>query len=152
MERYHLIYQSQAMIPFGRPELLALQRQAQVCNQVHGISGVLLHTADGRFLQLLEGPKAAVWSLYYRRIVLDPRHRDCHVLAEGPCLQLLFTNWAMALRSAEPADVRALLGKVPAINQAVGVPRARTGPELATALRTFTARGPAGYHRSLLPA
>ena len=152
MERYHLIYQSQAMIPFDRPALLALQQRARAFNRAHGIAGVLLHTADGRFLQLLEGPKAAVWSLYYRHIVLDPRHRDCHVLAEGPCPQLLFAGWAMALRFAEPADVRALLASVPALNQALGVPRARTGPELAAALRAFAASGPAGRYYAPWPA
>ena len=152
MELYYLIYQSQAMIPFDRPALLALQQQAQAWNRAHGISGLLLHTADGRFLQLLEGDKGAVWPLYYCHIALDPRHRDCHVLAEGSCRHPSFAGWAMALRFAEPSDVRALLAKVPAQNQALGEPRARTGPELAAALRSFMASGPATFPPPPLPA
>ena len=150
---YHqLIYQSQAMIPFDWSALLALQQQAQAWNRAHGISGVLLHTADGRFLQLLEGRKEAVWSLYYRHIALDPRHRDCHVLVEGPCLKPSFTRWAMALRFAEPADIRALLAAVPAANQALGIPRAHTQPELAAALRRLLAAGPGHHSRTPLSA
>ena len=144
---YQLIYQSQAMIPFDRPALLALQQQAQAWNRAHDLSGVLLHTVDGRFLQLLEGSKEAVRGLYYRHIALDPRHRDCHVLAEGPCPQPSFAGWAMALRCASPADVRNLLAAGPAVNKALGIPRARTQPELVAALRGLLTSGPAGHLR-----
>ncbi|MBU6122639.1 BLUF domain-containing protein [Hymenobacter siberiensis] len=144
MRTYHLIYQSQAMVPFNAPELRALHRQAQAYNGTHGITGVLLHTADGRFLQLLEGTEAAVRHLYYNHIVRDPRHRDCHILAEGPCLKPSFASWAMVLRFVRPNEVRDLLAHVPADgNQARCVPRARTGPELAAALRGFIATGQA---------
>ncbi len=130
------------MVPFNAPELRALHRQAQAYNGTHGITGVLLHTADGRFLQLLEGTEAAVRHLYYNHIVRDPRHRDCHILAEGPCLKPSFASWAMVLRFVRPNEVRDLLAHVPADgNQARCVPRARTGPELAAALRGFIATG-----------
>lgn len=137
MRLYQLIYQSQAMVPFEGPELLALQQQAQAYNRAHGITGVLLHTADGRFLQLFEGDEAAVRHLYYHGILRDPRHRDCHILAEGPCLKPSFASWSMLFRFAQPNDVRALLAHVPAGNLARCVPRARTGAELAAALRAF---------------
>ncbi|MET4076201.1 BLUF domain-containing protein [Hymenobacter sp. UYCo722] len=144
MSTYQLIYQSQATVPFEAPELRALQRQAVASNRSHGITGVLLHTADGRFLQLLEGDEAAVRQLYCRHIVPDPRHRDCHILAAGPCPEPSFTGWHMALRFAQPSEVRDLLAHVPACNLALCVPRARTAPELAAALRAFFAAGQSG--------
>ena len=138
MRQYQLIYQSQAMVPFEGPELLALQQQAHAYNCAHGITGVLLHTADGRFLQLLEGDEAAVRHLFYHHIVRDPRHRDWHILAEGPCLEASFAHWCMLLRLVQPNEVRDLLAyHAPAGNQALLVPRARTGAELAAALRAF---------------
>ena len=146
MRLYQLIYQSQAMVPFEAPELLALQAQAEAYNRAHGITGVLLHTADGRFLQLLEGDEAAVRHLYYHCILHDPRHRDCHVLADGPCLKASFTSWAMVLHFVRPNEVRALLAYVPPGNQALCVPRARTGPELAAALRAFLTTGQAAVY------
>ena len=139
MRTYQLIYQSQAMVPFNAPALRALHRQAQAYNGTYGITGALLHTADGRFLQLLEGAEAAVRYLYYNHIVRDQRHRDCHILAEGPCLEPSFAGWAMVLRFVRPNEVRDLLAHVPASNQALCVPRARTAPELAAALRAFIA-------------
>lgn len=143
MRLHQLIYQSQATVPFEAPELLALEQQAQAYNRAHGITGMLLHTADGRFLQLFEGEEAAVRHLYYHGIVRDPRHRDCHVLAEGPCLYRSFAGWSMGFRFAQPNEVRDLLAHVPASNQALCVPRARTGPELAAALRAFLPPGQA---------
>jgi hypothetical protein len=131
------------MVPFEAPELLALQQQAEAYNCHHGITGVLLHTADGRFLHLLEGPEDAVRTLFHHRIVLDPRHRDWHVLAEGPCLERSFAGRAMLLHFAQPNEVRALLAHVPVGNQALLVPRARTGPELAAALHAHLLPGPA---------
>lgn len=129
------------MVPFEGPELLALQQQAKAYNRAHGITGVLLHTADGRFLQLLEGEEAAVRHLYYHCILRDPRHRDCRILAEEPCLEPSFTGQEMVFCFAQPNDVRDLLAHVPAGNRGRCVPRARTAPELAAALRAFLATG-----------
>lgn len=139
MRLYQLIYQSQAMVPFEGPELLALQQQAQAYNQAHGIASVLLHTPDGRLLQLLEGPETTVRRLYYQRLEADSRHRDCHIVAQGPALVPTLTGWFFEIRAAQPADLRALLAHVPSGNLALSVPRARTAPELAEALRAFVA-------------
>jgi hypothetical protein len=57
----------------------------------------------GRFAQWLEGPEAAVRSLYYDHIAVDPRHLECQVSAEGRTGNLLgqnlrlFPQWSMAL-------------------------------------------------------
>jgi hypothetical protein len=92
VDLYHLIYQSQALGAFGAPELAALLHRGRTHNQAHGISGVLLHTVDGRFLQVLEGPQTAVRHLYYHVILSDTRHFHCQV----PSAALPAGRWAAA--------------------------------------------------------
>jgi hypothetical protein len=150
MRLYQLIYQSQAMVPFEAPELLALHQQAQAYNHAHGIASVLLHTADGRLLQLLEGDETIVRHLYYQRIAPDSRHRDCRIVAQGPALVPTLAGWPLEIRAALPADLRALLAHVPSGNRALCVPRTRTAPELAEALRAFLATGQAEAHEPQL--
>ena len=111
MQPYHLIYQSQWMEPMGAATLDTLLRQCRAYNRQHDITGVLLHTPDGRFLQVLEGPRAAVRHLYYHAILSDPRHHHCQVLGEGPWPTRSFGTWTMGFRPAQPADLRTLLGE-----------------------------------------
>jgi|GEM_PF-1422254 len=137
---YQLIYQSQALGDFGAPELAALLQRGRTHNQAHNISGVLLHTADGRFLQVLEGPKTAVRHLYYHVILSDTRHFHCQVLGEGPCAARSFAGWAMGCRMAHPDDLRALLGE--ALPNGLGLAhRPYPRPQLMTLLEAFVAQG-----------
>lgn len=112
MNLYQLIYQSQSLVPFGTPELTALLNQCRAYNQAHGISGILLYTPGGKFLQVLEGTQAAVQNLYQHRIVADPRHTNCRVFGEGPCQRRTFADWTMAFRAAPDLDLRTLLDYV----------------------------------------
>ncbi|GAB3639330.1 hypothetical protein GCM10027422_49210 [Hymenobacter arcticus] len=142
MDLYHLIYQSQALGEFGEPELAALLRQGREHNQTQNISGVLLHTVDGRFLQVLEGPQTAVRHLYYHVILSDTRHFHCQVIGEGPCAQRSFGGWTMGCRLAQPHDLRTLLGEAPA--DGLGLthqPYPR--PQLLALLEEFVAQRPA---------
>ena len=141
VDLYHLIYQSQAMSDFGASELAALLHRGRAHNQAHNISGVLLHTPDGRFLQVLEGPKTAVRHLYYHVILSDTRHFHCQVLGEGPCAQRSFAGWTMGCRLARPADLRALLGEAPADSLGL-VHRPYPRPQLLALLEAFVAQGP----------
>ena len=97
---YQLTYESQAMGNFGAHELAALPHRGQEHNQAHGISGVLPHAAEGRFLQVLEGPKTAVRHLYYHVVLSDTRHFQCQVMGEEPCAQRSFAGWTMGCRAA----------------------------------------------------
>ena len=54
MGLYHLIYASQARVPFATPELTALLHQSRAYNRQVHITGLLLHSPDGRFLQIME--------------------------------------------------------------------------------------------------
>ena len=137
MRLYQLIYQSQSLVPFDAPELTALLVQCRASNARTGITGLLLYTPDGRFLQVLEGECAAVRQLYYQRIVADPRHFGCRVLSEGECQHRGFADWRMGFRVAQPWHLRTLLGYVPPDSPALLVPRPHTHPELLALLRDF---------------
>ncbi|WP_051719057.1 BLUF domain-containing protein [Hymenobacter sp. IS2118] len=141
MALHHLIYQSQAMVPFEQPELAALLQRSRNFNRIHHITGLLLYTPDGRFMQVLEGEQAVVRNLYFNRIVADPRHYNCRVIANGPGLQRCFTDWTMDFRSATALDLRHLLGNVPPDIPGLQVPRPRTCPELLELLLEFVASG-----------
>jgi hypothetical protein len=141
VDLYHLIYQSQAMGEFGAPALAALLRRGRAHNQANNISGVLLHTSDGRFLQVLEGPKTAVRHLFYHVILSDTRHFHCQIISEGPCAQRSFAGWAMGCRLARPEDLRTLLGEAP--TNSLGLPhRPYPRPQLLALLEDFVAQGP----------
>ncbi|ALW85860.1 hypothetical protein AUC43_12605 [Hymenobacter sedentarius] len=139
MGLYQLIYQSQSLVPFETPELTALMHQARAFNRIHHITGLLLYTPDGRFLQVLEGEEEEVRDLYYNHIVFDPRHFNCRVLAEGPCQRRNFADWTMGFRVAQAQDLRKLLSPVPPDIPGLLVPRPHTRPELLELLLDFVA-------------
>ena len=126
----------------GAAALDALLRQARAYNRQHNITGVLLHTPEGRFLQVLEGPRAAVRHLYYHGILSDMRHHHCQVLGEGSWPQRSFATWAMGFRPALPADLRTLLGE--ATSDSLGLtPRPYPRPQLLGLVLDFV-----GQHRT----
>lgn len=129
MQPYHLIYQSQWMVPMDAAALDGLLRQCRAYNQEHDITGVLLHTPEGRFLQVLEGPRAAVRHLYYHAILSDVRHHHCRVLGEGAWPTRSFAAWSMGFRQAQPHDLRTLLGEAAGHDLGL-VPRPYPRPQL----------------------
>ncbi|GAC1373496.1 MAG: hypothetical protein NVS3B25_20960 [Hymenobacter sp.] len=142
MGLYQLIYQSQSLVPFAPDELTALLEQSRAYNRTQHITGILLYTPDGRFLQVLEGERAAVRHLYHNRILHDPRHYHCRVFNEGPCLKRSFADWTMGFREAQAPDLRTLLRYVPPNTQALLIPRPHTRPEFLALLKEFVARCP----------
>lgn len=105
---YYLVYTSAATELFDKPALLELLTKARANNQQRGITGLLLYK-DGDFIQLLEGPKAAVKALY-TLIDSDPRHVGSTVMAEGERDQRLFADWSMGFRDLADPEVQALPG------------------------------------------
>lgn len=63
-------------------------------NAQQGITG-MLYLSGGVFVQLLEGPEAAVMALYLT-IRQDPRHSHCTLLFTEVCNNRLFPDWNMA--------------------------------------------------------
>jgi hypothetical protein len=141
MDLYHLIYQSQALAPFGPEELAALLQRGRTHNQAHGITGLLLHTDDGRFLQVLEGPKTAVRHLFYHLILSDTRHFHCHIVSQGLCFRRNFSDWTMGCRLALPAAMQELLGEVAATDSMGLAARPYPRAQLLTLLQDFISQG-----------
>lgn len=88
-----IIYFSRSVEPFGENDLAAILQQSHHNNAKTGITGVLLYVR-GSFIQVLEGEKAAVESLY-RRIEQDHRHIDLDRVLDRPIARRLFSNWGM---------------------------------------------------------
>ncbi|MDT8855961.1 BLUF domain-containing protein [Paracoccaceae bacterium Fryx2] len=92
-----LLQLTYASRPFGfnAPTLAAILLDARRCNQRDGITGALI-CRDDLFLQLLEGPEAAVEAAY-QRIEQDDRHLEVRPLTRRmiPDDGRMFANWAM---------------------------------------------------------
>ena len=88
----HLIYASQ---PFGFDDamLAGILLQARRNNARDGITGALICRHD-IYLQLLEGPAAAIEATF-ARIVPDDRHLEPVLLWSGAVEARLFPKWAM---------------------------------------------------------
>lgn len=99
---HEIVYASAAREPFGGRELEVLLRVARRKNARRGITGVLLHH-EGSFLQVLEGPEAAVSSLY-ASIERDPRHDRLLLLRRGPIERRRFAEWNMGFVDAPGVD------------------------------------------------
>ncbi|KPQ21986.1 MAG: FAD-dependent blue-light sensor AppA [Porphyrobacter sp. HL-46] len=92
-----LTYQSRAVSRPSESELEQLVAHARQRNRSLGVTGMLLYE-NGRFLQTLEGPPAAlatVWS----SISCDERHRDIEILTEHMVSSRLFSDWDLLLYS-----------------------------------------------------
>jgi len=81
--------------PFGFDEgvLASILLDARRCNTRDGITGTLIVRHD-LFLQLLEGPAAAV-DAAYQRIARDDRHINVQRMTRREVDQRLFPDWAM---------------------------------------------------------
>jgi Sensors of blue-light using FAD len=92
MRLMQLVYASH---PFGFDELTLTEilLVARRLNQRDDITGSLICRED-LYLQMLEGPRAAVTAAY-ERISRDQRHTNVVVLWAGDAVQRLFPGWEM---------------------------------------------------------
>ena len=139
MGLYHLFYHSQARLPFDTAALTALLHQARAFNREHHLSGLLLHTPDERFFQILEGEETVVRTLYYDHIVADPRHQHCRLLGAGACPERSFADWNMGFRVANAPELHALLAAAMPAKLVLFAPQPRVRPELLKLLLAFVA-------------
>jgi Sensors of blue-light using FAD len=81
--------------PFGfdNAMLAGILLDARRCNTRDGITGMLICRAD-LYLQLLEGPEAAI-DAAYNRIAADDRHMELRLLTRQTVSDRLFPAWAM---------------------------------------------------------
>lgn len=90
---YSLVYTSFALTLFDESDLENLLAQSRAANERADITGMLLYR-NGRFIQFLEGPEAAVRELL-DRIEADARHTDLRVLVDGRPAARQFGEWTM---------------------------------------------------------
>ena len=103
---YRVLYCSRNSI-IGNPgevavsidSILAVSRRN---NSRDGLSGGLLFS-EGCFVQVLEGPLAAVEAAF-ERIQCDERHSDVTVVQSGPIAARDFPKWSMAFTGASRQD------------------------------------------------
>jgi hypothetical protein len=103
-----LAYISAARVPFTPKELRELLEKARTNNRRVGATGVLLH-AEGSFLQVLEGPRAAVDALY-ATIGRDPRHDRILRVFRAEIAEPSFGDWSMGFAEADSEARARLIG------------------------------------------
>lgn len=94
-ELWQLVYVSKAAQVVTNQTLLDIQAEAIQANSKLGVTGVLFY-GDGWFLQLLEGLRPVVASVY-GRIALDPRHQQPSVLHAARAQDRLASDWSMGV-------------------------------------------------------
>lgn len=93
-------------------------------NARHGITGLLIHDRHW-FMQVIEGPDAAMRALY-DRICADERHYGVTQLSDEPIAVRDFGDWAMAWNPVEAAGIGQPLDEiVRALTEQVGNPVTR---------------------------
>ncbi len=94
MNLTRLVYYSQRNLSAG----LSLPELLEVCkrnNSALNVTGIL-HYNGNHFLQVLEGGRAEVSSIYHR-IAADPRHINIILISCQDVRERLFPTWSMGL-------------------------------------------------------
>lgn len=94
MELHELIYISLATQEMSIADLTDLLDQSRQKNSKFNITGLLIYHKK-EFMQLLEGKKDDIFSLY-DTICKDERNTQNHLLWNGPIQQRSFADWSMA--------------------------------------------------------
>jgi hypothetical protein len=117
---HQLVYVSSATAPFAQDDLLALLEQSRKRNGSVGVTGILLY-CDGNFMQVLEGPRHAVFATH-QRIQGDARHRGLITLRNAAIPARSFPDWSMAFRNLELAGTVDISGYNDFLNQSWTLP------------------------------
>jgi hypothetical protein len=104
---FHVLYRSRATQAPTPADLQVLLEQARTYNAQQQLTGLLLYS-DGQFVQLVEGPEAAVRALY-ARIQADPRHTQVVTLRQGPGPQRWFADCHLAFGPIDAPDMHHVL-------------------------------------------
>ena len=94
-----LVYLSQAVRKMSADDLLAIQKTAKTNNGPLDVTGSLFYNG-GWFLQVLEGP-ALVLDKLYKKIELDPRHKNSRILYNEPATFRTFPRWNMNMTNLD---------------------------------------------------
>ena len=103
-----IVYSSAATVPFEDVDLAALLAVSRMNNERRGLTGLLLFR-DGQFMQVLEGPEAAVRRAL-ATIAADPRHTGVWTLDEETIEHRRFGAWSMGYRPLADGELTAWFG------------------------------------------
>lgn len=99
---YTILYVSYASKDFSHEELEALWKQSAAKNMNLNLTGMLLYLND-RFIQVLEGEKSQVKTLYHK-ITKDKRHERPLIVLEDYISERNFENWSMGFYHVNPEN------------------------------------------------
>jgi len=91
---YELTYQSEAKKKVTQKDIKEILESARRHNKINGVTGCLIYY-NRRFIQIIEGSKAAVQETY-QRICEDRRHKEIQLIAENSTAERTFPEWGMA--------------------------------------------------------
>jgi hypothetical protein len=97
-----IVYASRAVSAFDHDRLVDLLTESRANNARDGITGMLVYRAPD-FIQILEGPDAAVRALV-ERIRRDPRHTDVRILLEEQVTERKHATWSMGYEPTVAGD------------------------------------------------
>jgi hypothetical protein len=102
---YNLMYFSNAAQTMNKEDLDHVLVRSRRWNLDHGLTGMLVYVEgkfsqrkEGRFLQILEGPKHEVINIF-NSIKDDSRHSQVTLLQEGVISKRTFSSWNMGFES-----------------------------------------------------
>lgn len=105
---YTLAYTSEAFKRLDRYELLDILVHARGKNRRLKITGLLLYS-NKKFIQVLEGEKETVLSLY-KQIQDDPLHFNVTTVLEKDINERVFPDWTMGYKNIAPVSYKEIPG------------------------------------------
>jgi len=105
---YYLVYVSYAVKPLTEVGLRNLLVHCRDNNTANGITGILIYI-DGKFVQILEGSKEQVKSLF-ENISTDRRHHKVSRILEGSIEERNFPNFSMGFETIDTETFTKLSG------------------------------------------
>jgi hypothetical protein len=101
---FSLVYVSRAAASVTHQDLLDLMGTSTTANADAGVTGLLLYS-DGGFLQVIEGARTAVESLY-ASIEQDRRHDEVTLVRTREQRAREFPGWSMAFGAVDEGRAR----------------------------------------------
>jgi hypothetical protein len=108
MELYELIYVSTATGDMSPAELATLLDEVRHKNAQRNITGLLVYHHH-EFMQLLEGDKAEIFSLY-QKVAEDKRHQRVTLMWSGAIAERAFGSWQMAFLGLDDMAIEKAAG------------------------------------------
>lgn len=105
---YYLIYLSSATELYTESDLSGILTTSRKNNTDKDITGLLLYH-DGSILQILEGDKEVVLSVY-DKIEKDERHHNIMKMVSGTTEERNFPDWSMGFKTVSDAEWKDLSG------------------------------------------